>query len=178
MPQVFVYGTLCRGQCREECWPREPLSVAVGYVRGRLFDLGPYPAMLPGDDWVRGEYWTLREEDMPETLRVLDAIEGYAQSGEADLYRRQEVDIFPTAAGNEPPIARGVAYFLVPERLPKWAHRIEPCSSPDVSAKPDAPAEPGPAVDPLSDLRCAYWPSDDRSAEDTCSLSDPFEPTE
>lgn len=172
MCQVFVYGTLCRGQCREPCWPRRPVSVTVGYVRGHLFDLGPYPALLPGDDWVRGECWTLREEDMPETLRVLDAIEGFAQPGEADLYQRREIDIFRSAGANEAPIARGAAYFLVPERLPHWARRIEPRPA------ANAPAELASSSDRDSDLHCVYWPSDDSASEERSRLTDPFDPAE
>jgi gamma-glutamylcyclotransferase (GGCT)/AIG2-like uncharacterized protein YtfP len=88
---VFVYGTLKRGQCREQMWPRAPLSIRPGYVRGWLFDLGPYPAMwcadcheVDGDtcddtpcpcDWVEGEIWSLAKEDMAITIDELDAIE-------------------------------------------------------------------------------------------------------
>lgn len=161
MRKIFVYGTLCRGQCREACWPRPPVSVEVGYVRGRLFDLGPYPAMLAGDDWVRGECWTLREEDVPETVRVLDEIEGFAQPGEADLYQRCEVDVFRVPGANASAVARAAAYFLVPERLPKGARQIEPQQ----------------AAGSVGDTGCVYWPADDRSAEETSSLPDPFEPT-
>lgn len=46
---LFVYGTLKRGQCRETMWPRPPVSVRPAFIRGRLYDLGPYPAIWCGD---------------------------------------------------------------------------------------------------------------------------------
>lgn len=165
MPHIFVYGTLCRGQCRQSCWPREPVSITRAFVRGRLFDLGPYPAMLPGDDWVRGERWTLREADMAETLRVLDAIEGFGQGGDADLYRRCEVEIFASVGADASPTSHGVTYFLVPERLPKWARRIVPSSRGGVGA------------DSASEACCVYWPVGDPTPEELSLLPDPFDPT-
>lgn len=84
---VFVYGTLKRGECRARCWPRRPLAVASAVIRGRLHDLGPYPALVPGDDRVRGELWRFHPADMDETLRVLDEVEGATQLGDA-YYRR------------------------------------------------------------------------------------------
>ena len=84
---VFVYGTLKRGECRAKFWPRLPIAVESVTIRGRLYDLGPYPALGPGDDTIRGEIWHLAIEDMPETLRILDEVEGATQLGDA-YYRR------------------------------------------------------------------------------------------
>jgi gamma-glutamylcyclotransferase (GGCT)/AIG2-like uncharacterized protein YtfP len=84
---VFVYGTLKRGECRAKFWPYPPLAVESATIRGRLYDLGPYPALGPGDDTIRGEVWHLAEADMPETLRILDEVEGATQLGTA-YYRR------------------------------------------------------------------------------------------
>lgn len=87
---VFVYGTLKRGQCRERSWPRMPMGVEAAWTLGRLYDLDPYPALVEGSDRVLGELWRFAQEDMPETLRVLDEIEGYL-SAPGDLYRREVV---------------------------------------------------------------------------------------
>jgi gamma-glutamylcyclotransferase (GGCT)/AIG2-like uncharacterized protein YtfP len=84
---VFVYGTLKRGQCRERCWPRAPRAIQSATITGRLIDLGPYPALVPGDETIAGELWQFDAEDMPETLAALDEVEGYRQLG-ADYYRR------------------------------------------------------------------------------------------
>ncbi len=64
------------------------MRVRRGWTLGRLFDLGPYPAMIPGGDRVLGEIWQFRDADLPETLRILDAIEGTNQPGEPNLYYR------------------------------------------------------------------------------------------
>ena len=88
---VFVYGTLKRGQVREGCWPRQPLRVMPAETRGRLHDLGPYPALIPGPDRVKGELWFLAETDVAETLRVLDEVECYGIE-DVDLYVRRVVE--------------------------------------------------------------------------------------
>jgi gamma-glutamylcyclotransferase (GGCT)/AIG2-like uncharacterized protein YtfP len=88
---LFVYGTLKRGESREGKWPFAPLQVSPATTQAALYDLGPYPALGPGDDVVAGELWFLREEDVAETLRQFDAIEGYQQGG-PDLYVRRVID--------------------------------------------------------------------------------------
>jgi gamma-glutamylcyclotransferase (GGCT)/AIG2-like uncharacterized protein YtfP len=88
---LFVYGTLKRGESREGKWPYSPVKVVSATTRAALYDLGPYPAMGPGEDVVLGELWFLREEHVAETLRQFDAIEGYQQGG-PDLYTRQVIE--------------------------------------------------------------------------------------
>ncbi len=70
---LFTYGTLM---------PRDPESaVRQGWepdaVRGRLYDLGPYPGLIDVGDpmagWVEGY---VRRGLSPEMLRQLDAYEG------------------------------------------------------------------------------------------------------
>lgn len=84
---VFVYGTLMRGECRARYWPHEPVAVESATIVGRLYDLGPYPALGPGEDVIRGEVWHLAAEHVAETLRVLDEVEGATQLQTA-YYRR------------------------------------------------------------------------------------------
>lgn len=78
---LFAYGTLA---------PTGPEEAARGgwmadAVRGRLFDLGPYPALVDlderGADWVEG---FVRSVDSTELTRVLDPYEGV----DDNLYRR------------------------------------------------------------------------------------------
>jgi len=92
MPQaVFVYGTLKRGQSRENCWPHQPLSIDAATVRGTLFDLGPYPGLVAGNDLIAGELWLFAAEDMPPTLAVLDEVEGFYNQPD-DEYSRVIVE--------------------------------------------------------------------------------------
>lgn len=113
---VFVYGTLKRGQCREQMWPRPPLSICPGFVRGWLFDLGPYPAMWCGDchelgddghdsescscDWIEGEIWSLAEAEMAVTIKTLDEIEETNQPQAHNYYDQILVRVYesPTTA--------------------------------------------------------------------------------
>ena len=106
---LFVYGTLKRGQCRETMWPRQPVSVRPAFIRGRLYDLGPYPAIWCGDclchgsaadignpaggvvgaddcDWVAGEIWSIHPSDLAATIEELDMIEETNQPGLPNLY--------------------------------------------------------------------------------------------
>ncbi|MCC6508309.1 MAG: gamma-glutamylcyclotransferase [Pirellulaceae bacterium] len=89
---VFVYGTLKTGQCRERCWPCEPLSVEKAWTAGELYDTGPYPALFRGDDLVGGELWTFPESSMALVLSELDAVEEYRPGNEStNLYNREIV---------------------------------------------------------------------------------------
>lgn len=94
---VFVYGTLKRGDVREKCWPRTPVKVEGATVRGELYDLGPYPGLIEGDDVVAGELWSIAAEDVAATLAALDEVEGFRGAVD-DLYRRVVVEC-RTAAG-------------------------------------------------------------------------------
>ena len=84
---IFVYGTLKRGMSRESAWPYAPLQVETAYVAGRLYDMGPYPALTAGAHRVQGELWSFQWEQLPKTLATIDAIEGFT-GNERDLYRR------------------------------------------------------------------------------------------
>jgi gamma-glutamylcyclotransferase (GGCT)/AIG2-like uncharacterized protein YtfP len=89
---IFVYGTLQRGEERTPCWPHPPRQVDWATVRGQLFDLGPYPALTPGDDRILGELWWIDPHLLEETLDALDRVEGFNQPGRANWYVRKIVD--------------------------------------------------------------------------------------
>jgi len=126
---VFVYGTLQRGEKRAALWPHPPLDVQWATTKGKLHDLGDYPALVDGTDSVLGELWLIAGEDLPRTLQILDSIEGFAQ-GDVDLYVRQIVDCVklsgeaqraytyryanPNEIAGAPPVAAG------PEGLVHW----------------------------------------------------------
>ena len=96
---IFVYGTLQRGEIRQQCWPRRPVRIEWATIRGQLHDLGEHPALLDGEDVILGELWQLAETDLEVTLATLDEIEWYGQDDE-DLYVRQTVTC-RTLAGDE-----------------------------------------------------------------------------
>lgn len=83
---VFVYGTLKRGFRRQESMS-SCRFVAEDKLVGYLFDLGGFPAFIPGYNGyqVHGEVFTLPDDDFSRRsmLGKLDAIEGTP-----DLYYR------------------------------------------------------------------------------------------
>ncbi|WP_197451947.1 gamma-glutamylcyclotransferase family protein [Rosistilla carotiformis] len=89
---IFVYGTLKRGECRERMWPKGPLKVEEAFVRGCLYNLGPYPAMIAGEDWIAGEVWSIAEKDLAETIDALDEIEGFDPASDNNLYTRVRIN--------------------------------------------------------------------------------------
>ncbi|HEY4373762.1 MAG TPA: gamma-glutamylcyclotransferase family protein [Burkholderiales bacterium] len=71
---LFVYGTL-RAGCRNDIARIAPAAryFAAARVRGRLYDLGTYPALLLDAQagWVTGELYTVPSQAWP----ALDALE-------------------------------------------------------------------------------------------------------
>ena len=122
---VFVYGTLQRGEEREGGWPRPPRSIHRATVRGRVFDLGEYPALLSGTERVGGELWRLAPHDMPATLCALDRIEGYDQGSDNNLYVRRVVSCHVETGET----VSAYTYFLAQPALTNGA--------PEVAAGPD-----------------------------------------
>lgn len=99
---LFVYGTLKQGHLRSRMWPHAPQSIEPAMVRGRLLDLGAYPGLIEGDEWVLGELWTLAEGHVPRTLAVLDQVEGYDAVADRGLYIRRAIPVW-TVHGNDDP---------------------------------------------------------------------------
>jgi gamma-glutamylcyclotransferase (GGCT)/AIG2-like uncharacterized protein YtfP len=96
--QLFIYGTLMKGQCREQYLPDSAVVARdSGTCHGRLFDTGnDYPALQWPDskttDLVSGEL--LRCKNLSELLESLDDVEGflgYDRTG--NLYDRRLVPV-------------------------------------------------------------------------------------
>lgn len=91
---VFVYGTLKKGQCRENCWPIAPVAIRPAWTVGELFDLGPYPAMLPGSSRIAGQLWSFSAKDIATVIKALDQVEVTNQPGIPNEYDRVRVAAF------------------------------------------------------------------------------------
>ena len=124
-PRVFVYGTLKRGQQREGCWPHPPVDVMPATLVAELRDLGPYPALISGDDRVAGELWQVSPDHLEETLRVLDAIEGYRAERTSNLYERRVVECL-TERGEK---LTAYTYFYADEAAARQSFRVAPNES-------------------------------------------------
>lgn len=82
--RLFVYGTLMRGFPLHHLMQGRARFVGGGAVRGRLFDLGAYPAAVrEADGLVSGEVYEILDAAL---WRTLDSAEG-------PQYHRGEVDV-------------------------------------------------------------------------------------
>jgi gamma-glutamylcyclotransferase (GGCT)/AIG2-like uncharacterized protein YtfP len=95
---LFVYGSLRSGfkSSAYEYISRYFSFAGNARVRGRLFDLGPYPAGIPDNEsFIVGELYTLRQpQEFGWVIGQLDDYEGVSvEPDEVQLYRREFVDV-------------------------------------------------------------------------------------
>jgi gamma-glutamylcyclotransferase (GGCT)/AIG2-like uncharacterized protein YtfP len=92
---VFFYGTLMAGfdRRRRAGIDGKLRYVGRGSIQGALFDLGLYPAAVPGPDGhVWGEVYDMA--DSAVVLAALDDIEGYRHDDpDKSLYMRSQADV-------------------------------------------------------------------------------------
>lgn len=92
--RVFFYGTLRTGFTRRPQIGVDSKLTFVGHgsIQALLFDLGLYPAAVPGDGRVWGEVFEI--DDPLSVLTRLDAIEGYRPATpEQSLYTRMQAPV-------------------------------------------------------------------------------------
>src|SRR5690349_20067775 len=88
----FVYGTLKQGQSNYPLVAAAVRAAIPATIRGRLYDVGPFPALAAGDEAVRGEVLMVEPAELPRLLTVLDALEGFVPSDPAgSMYLRRVV---------------------------------------------------------------------------------------
>lgn len=105
---LFVYGTLKQGQLNCSLVNRYARSIERGWISGRLFDVGLFPALAEGDGEVWGEVVRVDPGDIPCLLAVLDRLEGYREEDiSGSIYIRRIVDVTTESGGRE----RAYAYF-------------------------------------------------------------------
>jgi gamma-glutamylcyclotransferase (GGCT)/AIG2-like uncharacterized protein YtfP len=82
MISVFVYGTLLVGESNHHVVSSYLLEVQPGTIRGRLYDVGPYPALVRTHDEhvVEGEWIEVTEVG----LAAMDILETYYSPDHAD----------------------------------------------------------------------------------------------
>jgi gamma-glutamylcyclotransferase (GGCT)/AIG2-like uncharacterized protein YtfP len=97
--QLFVYGSLRSGfkSPAYEYISRFFSFIGDAKVRGKLFDLGSYPAGVPSDDesFIMGELYTIKHElEFSWAIGQLDDYEGVTvEPDEIQLYKRNLVDV-------------------------------------------------------------------------------------
>jgi gamma-glutamylcyclotransferase (GGCT)/AIG2-like uncharacterized protein YtfP len=119
LDHIFVYGTLKTGQCRAHQWPIRPLEIRHAWTLGRLYDTGPYPALVSGADRVAGQVWSFDDSDIGRVFEVLDKIEGTNQPGQRNQYDRSRLTI--TLASGQQLTASGYVFARL-ELLPGFTY--------------------------------------------------------
>jgi gamma-glutamylcyclotransferase (GGCT)/AIG2-like uncharacterized protein YtfP len=96
---LFVYGSLRRGFLHPvfDYIKNHFTFVADGTAKGRLYDLGLYPAAVPDDEGnLIGELFVANsEEDFNWAIAQLDDYEGLnPEADETPLYRREQTTVY------------------------------------------------------------------------------------
>lgn len=98
--KIFVYGTLRSGfhHTAYEYISRHFFLVGKAQVKGKLYDLGEYPAAVPTDEncFITGELYALKNTgDFEWAMQQLDDYEGLnPEEGAIQLYRRETTEVF------------------------------------------------------------------------------------
>jgi len=91
---LFVYGTLMKG-CRNHKYIKgKYLNKWNAYTKGKLYHLRDenYPALLQGNDRVRGELYEI--ENLQEKIEDIDQLENYHKNNiYFSEYIRAEIDV-------------------------------------------------------------------------------------
>ncbi|NET09468.1 MAG: gamma-glutamylcyclotransferase [Symploca sp. SIO2B6] len=103
MNYLFVYGTLRSpiNHAMHQMLADHACLVGIGFMHGRLFNLGTYPGAVFGGDKqakVWGEVYRLKPEVCQHVLDILDDYEGCStldiqQAGGKNEYCREQVSI-------------------------------------------------------------------------------------
>ncbi|NCI47809.1 gamma-glutamylcyclotransferase family protein [Sediminibacterium soli] len=99
-PYLFVYGSLRKGfhHPAYEYISRYFRFAGDARVKGKLYDLGSYPAALPTeeDSFITGELYCINTPDEFDwAIAQLDDYEGLnTENGEPSLYRRDTVTVY------------------------------------------------------------------------------------
>lgn len=148
---LFVYGTLRSifgGPMHRELVGRAH-ATGTGWVTGKLFDTGRYPAAVltaSPDERVHGELYTIKPELTSELLDLLDCYEGYyPESPERSLFLRQRVQV--TQENGETVPAWIYVYNGATDRLRRitsgnYAERYQGRDSPPPGAPGPPPTSP------------------------------------
>ena len=99
--QCFVYGTLKRGQSNYPLIAESVRAALPATIRGRLYDVGPFPALAHGDETVHGELLLIAPATLADVLVVLDDLEGYDAADPAGSFYLREIVAATTADGRE-----------------------------------------------------------------------------
>jgi gamma-glutamylcyclotransferase (GGCT)/AIG2-like uncharacterized protein YtfP len=97
---LFVYGSLLSGfrSPAYEYISRYFTLISPARIRGKLYDMGDYPAAVPGtdDSFIKGELYLIKNEsEFSWALGQLDDYEGVTtEPGEMQAYSRELTTVY------------------------------------------------------------------------------------
>ena len=98
--QLFVYGSLRSGfrSPAYEYISKYFIFVGDARIKGKLYDLGEYPAAIPvtEDSFIIGELYTIKnKQEFSWAMAQLDDYEGLnVEAGEEKLYHRKIAEVY------------------------------------------------------------------------------------
>lgn len=95
MTRIFVYGSLREGMYNHKKYLEHRVSKSeLAYVKGQLYSLKgkAYPALLPGNDWIVGEIFTIADTKVLQELDELE--EWYGEGNVENEYNKTFMDVF------------------------------------------------------------------------------------
>lgn len=82
---IFVYGTLMKGQSNHRAFLKDDSFIGSGMIDGYdMYDLGYFPGIVSGTGKVCGEVYSVT----PEELKCIDGLEG-----EGSLYKKEKTTV-------------------------------------------------------------------------------------
>ncbi len=151
---LFVYGTLKRGRFNHPLLAPYARAVEPASIRGELYDVGLYPALVAGEGTVRGELVRLAAPDLSRVLTILDWLEDYRPGDEErSMYLRRVIEVHTASGARE----RAYAYFY--NRDPAWLPWIAGGEWPGPTEESVARAEAGDSAEHADFERhvCTSW---------------------
>jgi gamma-glutamylcyclotransferase (GGCT)/AIG2-like uncharacterized protein YtfP len=89
---VFIYGTFMPGETRWGLIASVVKKVSPSYIKGNLYDLGAFPAAVPGK---HGKVLGLNIKVPKSFLSYMDSLEGVnPKDHNRGLYRREELPVY------------------------------------------------------------------------------------
>ncbi|WP_443257757.1 gamma-glutamylcyclotransferase [Virgibacillus sp. L01] len=97
MPNVFVYGTLRKGERNHHFLDGAPCTFGQCQTNGSLYDTNNgYPVMKENkSSWIYGELYEVTESQ----LRAIDRLEGFEEGSQDNLYNRTTVPVYNDSGG-------------------------------------------------------------------------------
>jgi gamma-glutamylcyclotransferase (GGCT)/AIG2-like uncharacterized protein YtfP len=96
------------------------MQIRKAWTLGRLYDTGPFPALIDGEDRVAGQLWSFEDKQIIKTLEVLDQIEGTNQPGQANDYDRVRRPVWLIDTGET--IEAQFYIFAILDLLPQFEY--------------------------------------------------------